>query len=115
MRHNKFVSVLLVGAAAVGIAAATAGPAAAGTDGQQIAFYGGGGMNNGFARVYGNNQHGNYVTSPPVRLDSNGHGQLDHWWWVGNVLVQYTSWNGNTTGRYCYVPQDQSDSDWANC
>jgi hypothetical protein len=86
----------------------------AGGNGQQV--YIDGGPSRGFATLIGPNQHDSTTVSPTIWLDDNGYGQLNNWWWKGNVEVHIWNSNGTYTGaRNCAVPVSQWWSNWTKC
>ena len=93
---------------------ASANPAVAGSNGQQV--YIDGGPSRGFATLIGPNQHDSTTVSPTIWLDENGYGQLNNWWWKGRVEVNIWNSDGTYTGaRHCAVPVSQWWSNWTKC
>lgn len=104
----------VVAAIAAGGGVASAAPAVAGSNGQQV--YIDGGPSKGFATLIGPNQHDSTTVSPTIWLDDNGYGQLNNWWWKGNVEVHIWNRDGSYTGaRRCAVPASQWWSNWTKC
>ncbi|KUJ39634.1 hypothetical protein ACZ90_69170 [Streptomyces albus subsp. albus] len=114
MRSKVRTGATALGLAAAGVALA-AGPAAAGTNGQQIRFYDNVGSVYSI-RVIGQNEMGldtyGCFGTPHARTDISG------WWWKEAVTVQAFT-NGSCSGEpvatntNVYVPKAQ-DGDWKN-
>ncbi|MBO4161056.1 hypothetical protein [Micromonospora antibiotica] len=103
-------------AVAVGVAGGlSAGtPARAGSNGQQVYFDWGPAW--GRATLEGTNNNGQYVTSPSIYLGATGYGALNDWWWKGWVTVHFYYADGaSRDSRTCWVPTEQSGSDWTSC
>jgi hypothetical protein len=101
--------------ALLGVAAVTATPALAGSNGQQI-YFSYDGPPNGYAYLVGENQDGTVVYSPSISLSSSGYGQLNNWWWQGQVYVIMFNSSGSFVRDYgCNVPQSQWWSNWTAC
>jgi hypothetical protein len=92
-----------------------AAPAAAASNGQQV-YIDSHDPHDGYAYLYGQNQDGKTVSSPSIKLNSSGYGQLDSWWWKGDVIITYFAWDGSYAGQSkCSVPENQWWSNWTAC
>jgi hypothetical protein len=111
-RAAAAIAVFLV--ALTGVTLSSAAPAQAGSNGQQV--YVDGGPGSGYAYIFGSNQDGTMVSSPSMRLNGSGYGQLNDWWWKGHVVITYFGQDGSFAGqRGCDVPQSQWWSNWTRC
>ncbi|MFJ8160226.1 hypothetical protein ACIRBY_04760 [Streptomyces sp. NPDC096136] len=108
-RRGAATAVALAGAALL----FAAGPAAAGSNGQQIAF-----QDNSYAahsiQIEGYNQNGQH-TSQCFTVSAGGQTKIAGWWWKGTVRVKSFN-NGGCTGtsfRWSqdkYIPEQQADN-----
>jgi hypothetical protein len=89
---KKTLICLAVSSAALGGAAATAAPAFAGSNGQQVEFCAGPRSSGGFAWARGINQNGDVKGSPDVKVGPRGSCKLlANWWWKGEFAVHWTN------------------------
>ncbi|WFB10564.1 hypothetical protein LRS74_28670 [Streptomyces sp. LX-29] len=108
------------GAAVVAVALAgagvfvSAGPAAAGTNGQQLS------VKTHYAdnvRLCGDNQNGDWACTPAVNTRRDGWTDFRGYWWKGEVYVysvEHTNRYDETRTATCWVPESQK-GDWVFC
>jgi len=90
-----------------------AGPAYAGSDGQQINFCGVSDYSS--VQYSGYNQSGQQINGSEILAPNACDNSLPGYWWVGTVSIAWYDANGTyITTNQCVIPKKQS-SDWYNC
>jgi Bacterial toxin 44 len=97
----------VIGLAAIATVCAT-GPAAAGTNGQQVSFCATSpALAGGYVVATGENQAGKTATTKKIELRGNGHCEnLPNWWFRGGLWIEWFDRNGDVArSNVCEVPQ----------